>query len=111
MLPHCGKCTKATGKVQQTIIIPIKEIPVAVECLELVKNNNWVKPEPKLPPAPVRPEMTPSERREMKGMIPNVAPQAACVVIEKRIMERIEKGRVEARPKQIQKMPPRVWTI
>lgn len=55
--------------------------------------------------------MTPSERREMKGMIPNVAPQAACVVIEKRIMERIEKGRVEARPKQIQKMPPRVWTI
>lgn len=86
----------------------MKEIPAAVEYLELVKNNNWVKPEPKLPPAPVRPEMTPSERREMKGMIPKVAPQAACVVMEKRIMQRTEIGRDEARPRQMQKTPPRV---
>jgi hypothetical protein len=33
---------------------------------------------PAEPPAPTMPEMTPSDRREMKGTTPKVAPQAAC---------------------------------
>lgn len=64
-----------------------------------------------MPPAPVRPEMTPRDRREMKGMMPKVAPQAACAPMEKRIMEVTESGSVLARPKQMQKTPPRVWRV
>lgn len=77
MLPHCGKWTSATGSVHATIMIPINEIPVAVEYFELVKNSHWVNPDPKFPPAPVRPDIMPSERREKNGMIPKVAPHAA----------------------------------
>lgn len=72
MLPHCGKCTAATGNVHATIMIPIRLSPVAVEYLELVKNSSCVSPDPKLPPAPVRPEMTPRDLREMK-------PKAGCL--------------------------------
>lgn len=111
MLPHCGKCTSVTGSVQATIIIPIKDKPVAVEYFELVKKNNSVNPEPKLPPAPVRPEITPSDRLEMKGMMPKVAPHAAWAPMENRIIDVMESGSVLARPRQIQKMPPAVWRI
>lgn len=61
-----------------------------------------------MPPAPVRPEITPSDRREMKGIIPKVAPQAACAPIEKRIMEKMERDRVLAFPSQMQNSPPSV---
>lgn len=111
MLPHWGKCTRVTGRVQQTIITPMRESPVAVEKLELVKKINWVSPDPKFPPAPVRPEMIPSDLLEMNGMIPNVAPQAAWAPMEKRIIARTATGREPARPSQIQKAPPRVWRI
>lgn len=79
-----------------------------MEYLELVKNRNCVNPDPKLPPAPVRPEMIPRERREMKGMMPKVAPQAAWAPIEKRIMNRTEIEREFALPRQMQNMPPSV---
>lgn len=108
MLPHCGKCTAATGNVHATIMIPIRLSPVAVEYLELVKNSSCVSPDPKLPPAPVRPEMTPRDLREMK---PKVAPQAACAPTEKSIMDVMESGRVVARPRQMQNTPPSVWRI
>lgn len=50
ILPHCGKCTNATGMVQVTAITPIQVRPVAVENLVPEKNNNCVNPPPKLPP-------------------------------------------------------------
>src|SRR5262249_8213675 len=56
-------------------------------------------------------DMTPSDRRDMKGMMANVAPHAACAPMEKRIMERMDRVRVSARPRQMQKIPPRVWRI
>lgn len=111
MLPHCGKCTNATGTVHATIIIPISVSPVAVLYLELVKNNNWVNPEPKLPPAPIIPEMIPSDLRDINGMIPKVAPHAACAPIENKIIERTERSRVLALPRHMQNIPPRVWRI
>nr|GMD28440.1 DNA-(apurinic or apyrimidinic site) lyase [Ipomoea batatas] len=77
MPPHCGKWTKVTGRVQAMIIIPMYERPDAVENFEVEKNISCVNPDPKLPPAPVSPEMMPNDRREMKGMMPKVAPQAA----------------------------------
>ncbi|KAF4348223.1 hypothetical protein G4B88_024829 [Cannabis sativa] len=54
-----------------------KDSPVAVENREVEKNTSWVNPEPKFPPAPVNPDMIPKDLRETKGMMPNVAPQAA----------------------------------
>lgn len=111
MPPHCGKCTKVTGIVQHTIITPIQDNPVAVENAEVEKNTSWVNPDPKFPPAPVRPDMMPRERREMKGMTPKVAPHAAWAPIEKRIMARTARGSELARPRHIQKTPPRVWRI
>ena len=90
---------------------PIQERPLAVENVEEVKNTNWVSPEPKFPPAPVRPDIMPRDRREMKGTIPKVAPQAACAPTEKRIMAKIAMGSELARPSQIQNTPPRVWRI
>ena len=77
MLPHCGKCTRDTGRVQATIMTPIHVRPDAVEKLEVEKKISCVNPDPKFPPAPVRPEMIPKDRREMNGMMPKVAPQAA----------------------------------
>jgi hypothetical protein len=56
---------------------PIQDRPAAVDKLELEKNTSCVNPDPKFPPAPVRPDMIPNDRREIKGMIPKVAPQAA----------------------------------
>ncbi|PON66511.1 hypothetical protein PanWU01x14_109330 [Parasponia andersonii] len=111
MLPHCGKWTRVTGRVQATIITPIRDNPVAVENLEVEKNINWVNPDPKFPPAPVIPDMTPRDLREMKGMMPNVAPQAACAPMEKRIMAKTAMGSELARPSQMQKAPPMVWRI
>ncbi|KAH1115388.1 hypothetical protein J1N35_008766 [Gossypium stocksii] len=109
MLPHCGKCKNATGMVQMTAVAPINERPVAVENLELEKNTSCVKPEPKFPPAPVRPDMSPSDRRETNGTTPKVAPHAAWVPSEKRIIAKMAMGSESARPSQIQKAPPRVW--
>ena len=97
--------------VQATIITPISDSPVAVEKFEVEKNTNWVNPDPKLPPAPVMPEMTPRERREMKGMMPKVAPQAAWAPREKRIIEKTAIGRELARPSHMQKAPPAVCRI
>ena len=77
MLPHCGKWTSATGRVHATAMTPIQVRPVAVENVELEKKTSWVNPPPKFPPAPVRPEIRPRDRREMKGMIPYAAPHAA----------------------------------
>lgn len=76
-----------------------------------MKKRSWVRPEPKLPPAPVMPEMMPRERREMKGMTPKMAPQAAWAQMEKRTMATMETGRELARPSQRQKAPPRVSRI
>lgn len=109
MLPHWGKWTRVTGRVQHTIMIPIKERPVDVENFEVEKKINWVKPEPKLPPAPVRPDMIPRERLEMKGMMPKVAPHAAWAPIEKRIIAKTAMGSELARPSHMQKTPPKVW--
>lgn len=39
--------------------------------------RNRSKPEQKFSPAPVIPEIMPHEGRDMNGMIPDVAPQAA----------------------------------
>lgn len=111
MLPHWGKCTKVTGSVQHTIITPIRDNPAAVENAELEKNTSWVSPDPKFPPAPVRPDMMPRDRREMKGMMPNVAPHAAWAPTEKRIMAKTAMGSEFARPSQMQKTPPSVWRI
>jgi len=111
MLPHCGKWTRVTGRVQATIIAPIKERPVEVENFEVEKKTNWVKPDPKFPPAPVRPDMIPKDLLEMKGMIPKVAPHAAWAPIENKIMVNTAIGRELARPSQIQKAPPKVWRI
>nr|GLL33926.1 hypothetical protein DVH24_005862 [Ipomoea trifida] len=47
--------------------------PDAVENFEVEKNISCVNPDPKLPPAPVSPEMMPNDRREMKGMMPKVS--------------------------------------
>nr|GLL33927.1 hypothetical protein DVH24_005862 [Ipomoea trifida] len=55
----------------------LRRSPDAVENFEVEKNISCVNPDPKLPPAPVSPEMMPNDRREMKGMMPKVAPQAA----------------------------------
>ncbi|KAL4295802.1 hypothetical protein GQ457_12G010500 [Hibiscus cannabinus] len=55
--------------------------------------------------------MTPRDRLEMNGMIPKVAPQAACAPMEKRIMETMERSRELARPRQMQNMPPSVWRM
>lgn len=111
MLPHCRKWTKLMGKVQATIMTPIHVRPAAVENLDVEKKINCVKPDPKLPPAPVRPEMIPKDRREMNGMMPKVAPHAAWAPMEKSIIAKIAMGSVLARPSQIQKTPPRVWRI
>jgi len=67
--------------------------------------------EPTLPPAPVQPEITPSERREMKGIMPNVAPAAASTKMEKKIMTAMEEPNVETRPRIRQSTPPSVCTI
>jgi len=48
-----------------------------VDNLQLEKNISCVNPEPKFPAASVRPGIMPNDRREIKGMIPNAAPQAA----------------------------------
>ncbi|KVI00127.1 hypothetical protein Ccrd_021576 [Cynara cardunculus var. scolymus] len=74
----------------------------------LAKNINWVSPDPKFPPAPVIPEMMPSDRREMKGMMPNVAPHAACAPMEKRIIKVMAKGSEFTRPSKRQQTPPAV---
>lgn len=42
------------------------------------KNTAVVIALPADPPAPIMPEITPRERREMNGAIPKVAPAAAC---------------------------------
>lgn len=70
MLPHCGKWTNATGIVPATVITPMNVSPSAVENLVEVKNKNCVNPPPKLPPAPVRPEIRPNDLLETKGMMP-----------------------------------------
>ena len=83
MDPHCGKCTNTTGRVQAMIMIPMYSSPVPVEYLEEVKKSSCVSPAPKLPPAPVMPEMMPRERRDTNGVTPKMAPQAACTQKEK----------------------------
>nr|GLL33930.1 hypothetical protein DVH24_005862 [Ipomoea trifida] len=100
----------ATGSVQATAMAPIHVSPAAVENLELEKNSSCVNPPPKFPPAPVRPEMSPNERRDTKGMMPYVAPHAAWAPREKRIMATTATGSVLARPSHMQNTPPRVWT-
>jgi hypothetical protein len=97
--------------VQATIIAPIKERPVDVENFELEKNTNCVNPEPKFPPAPVKPDMIPNDLLDMNGMIPNVAPHAACAPIENRIIDSTAIGSVFARPNHMQNTPPSVWRI
>lgn len=84
---------------------------MCVEKAEDEKNTSCVSPDPKFPPAPVRPDIIPRDRREMNGMIPKVAPQAAWAPTEKRIMVIMAMGSVSARPSQMQKHPPRVWRI
>ena len=37
---------------------------------------------PRLPPAPTQPQMSPSERREMKGTTPYTAPQVPWFVMQ-----------------------------
>ena len=49
---------------------PPSESSVEVENPELAKNTNWVIPETKFPPAPVKPDIIPNNGREMKGMMP-----------------------------------------
>ena len=63
--------------MQLQIISPIQDRPAAVDNLQLEKNISCVNPEPKFPAASVRPGIMPNDRREIKGMIPNAAPQAA----------------------------------
>jgi len=72
--------------------------------LQLEKNISCVKPEPKFPSASVRPGIMPNDRREMKGMTPNAAPQAAWAPMEKRITVTIAMESELARPSQIQKL-------
>lgn len=77
----------------------------------LLKKTNWVNPDPKFPPAPVRPDMIPSERRDIKGMMPKVAPHADCAPMEKRIIAVIARGRELARPNHMQNKPPKVCKV
>lgn len=97
--------------VHAIAINPIHVSPMPVENRVVEKNNNCVNPPPKLPPAPVSPEIRPNDLRDTKGMIPYVAPHAAWAPIEKRIIEVMAIGSDSARPNQIQKAPPVVWTI
>jgi hypothetical protein len=90
------------GSVHAMIMMPMYSCPVPVEYLDDVKNYSCVSPAPKLTPAPVMPEMMPSERRETKGMTPKMVPQAAWAQKEKRTMQTTEEGRVEARPSKRQ---------
>nr|GMD29482.1 subtilisin-like protease SBT1.7 [Ipomoea batatas] len=50
----------------------LRRSPDAVENFEVEKNISWVNPDPKLPPAPVSPEMMPKDRREMKVSVRQV---------------------------------------
>ena len=93
------------------IMIPMYSSPVPVEYLDEVKKSSCVSPAPKLPPAPVMPEMMPRERRDTNGVTPKMAPQAACTQKEKSTMAVMEAGSVLARPSQRQKAPPAVWRI
>lgn len=70
MLPHCGKWMSATGMVHATAMTPMKVRPLAVENVVVEKKINCVNPPPKLPPAPVRPEIMPRDLLETKGMMP-----------------------------------------
>ena len=53
----------------------------------------------------------PNDRREMKGMMPNVAPQAAWAPTENMIIMATATGSDLERPRRIQKIPPIVWRI
>ena len=86
-------------------------IPTSVEYEDEVKKMVCVITDPTLPPAPVKPEITPRDLREMNGMIPNVAPQAACTKKEKMIITPMEALRVLVLPRMMQKTPPSDWMI
>lgn len=55
--------------------------------------------------------MIPRDRLEMKGMIPNVAPHAACAPIENNIIAAMAVGSLSAFPSHMQNTPPNVCRI
>lgn len=89
-------------------MIPIKNKPCDEEYFDVEKNNSCVIIDPKFPPAPVRPEIRPRARRETKGTMPNVAPQAPWTTKEKRSSATMAMGSLVANPSHMQKTPPRV---
>lgn len=47
--------------------------------LPTVKKAAWVRAPPKLPPAPIKPQMRPKDLLDMKGTMPYTDPHAACI--------------------------------
>lgn len=52
---------KLTGRVQMSIITPIREMLACVDKLEPENSNSWVITAPIVPPLPVIPDITPSD--------------------------------------------------
>lgn len=62
MPPHGVKYMRETGRVQRIIISPINDILLSVDMLLDPENRSSCVPTaPKVPPAPVIPDITPSD--------------------------------------------------
>lgn len=72
-------------------IIPIRVIPVSLEYVDPLKNINCVKTAPTLPPAPVIPDITPSDLYNQRAnTLDNYSSYHADNIVKKTLPSRNE---------------------
>lgn len=66
--PDSGKYMRATGRVQTTVIRPMREMLAGFESPdEPEKSTSWVTTAPMAPPLPVIPDTTPRDLRSLSN--------------------------------------------